>query len=165
MPHCPGSRHGGHSLSDVEGPSIQQQLFPTMTCFGCGPANPKGLRLQSFAAEVGTVAQFTPWPEHDNGLGFLNGGIICTVMDCHSATPVLLEAQRLDLALPDVPLPYVTAGLQVAYLRPTPLAAPCELRAHVTSADDTAMVVHVELWSEGKMRVQGEATWKRWRPR
>ena len=61
--------------------SIQERLFPTLRCFGCGPANPKGLRLRSFPAEGWVVARFAPWPEHDNGLGYLNGGIIATVLD------------------------------------------------------------------------------------
>ena len=74
--------------------SIQERLFPTLRCFGCGPANPKGLRLRSYPAEGSVVAVFTPWPEHDNGLGYLNGGIIATVLDCHSAAVVLLEAER-----------------------------------------------------------------------
>lgn len=145
--------------------SLQERFFPEMTCFGCGPANPKGLRLRSFAAEAGTAADFVPWPEHDNGLGFLNGGIICTVLDCHSATPMLLEAQRLGLTSGGVPLPFVTSGLTVRYLRPTPLAGSTRLRAWVSQADESAMEVDVELWAEGKLRVQGSATWKRWRPR
>ena len=147
------------------GISLQERFFPEMTCFGCGPANPKGLRLRSFAAEAGTVADFVPWPEHDNGLGFLTGGIICTVLDCHSATPMLLEAQRLGLTSGGVPLPFVTSGLTVRYLRPTPLAGSTRLRAWVSQADESAMEVDVELWAEGKLRVQGSDTWKRWRPR
>lgn len=136
-----------------------------MTCFGCGPANPKGLQLRSYPAEMGTTADFRPRPEHDNGLGFLNGGIICTVLDCHSATPVLLEAERLGLILDDVPLPFVTSGLRVEYLRPTPLTEVSHLRAWVTAADDSAMQVEVELWAHEKVRARGQATWKRWRPR
>jgi acyl-coenzyme A thioesterase PaaI-like protein len=152
-------------VSDDLGLSIQQRFFPDMTCFGCGPANSKGLQLHSYPAPTGTTADFMPWPEHDNGLGFLNGGIICTVMDCHSATPVLLEAERMGLSLGDVPLPFVTAGLTVKYLRPTPLTRPSRLHAQVTSADESAMDVAVELWADGKVRVQGTATWKRWHPR
>ena len=147
------------------GISLQERFFPEMTCFGCGPANPKGLRLRSFAAEAGTVAEFTPWPEHDNGLGFLNGGIICTVLDCHSATPVLLEAERMGPRSGAAPLPFVTSGLTVQYLRPTPLAGPTHLVAAVAQVDESAIEVDVELWADGKLRVQGSATWKRWRPR
>lgn len=153
-------------MSGVDsGASLQERFFPDMMCFGCGPANRKGLRLRSFPAETGTTAEFTPWPEHDNGLGFLNGGIICTVLDCHSATPMLLEAERMGLVSNAVGLPFVTAGLTVRYLRPTPLARTCQLHAAVASADESTMDVEVELWSDGKLRAQGNATWKRWNPR
>lgn len=145
--------------------SLQERYFPEMMCFGCGPANPKGLRLRSFAAEGGTVADFTPWPEHDNGLGFLNGGIICTVLDCHSATPMVLEAERLGLVSGDAPLPFVTAGLEVKYLRPAPLHETSQLRAIATSVTESSMTVEVELIWDDKVRAAGTAVWKRWRAR
>lgn len=152
--------------------SIQERFFPDLLCFGCGPANAKGLRLRSFpdgAANVEdeavTVADFTPWPEHDNGLGFLNGGIICTVLDCHSATPMLLAAERLGLMSGSTPLPFVTAGLDVRYLRPAPLHETSQLRAVVTAADGDRMAVDVELLWDGKVRAAGTAVWKRWRTR
>ncbi|TWH75672.1 acyl-coenzyme A thioesterase PaaI-like protein [Modestobacter roseus] len=148
------------------GPSIQQRLVPELTCFGCGPANPRGLRLASFATGDGVVAEFTPWPEHDNGLGYLNGGIISTLLDCHSAAAVLHEADLRGWGpLPGATLPYVTAGLDVRFLRPAPLAEPVTLRAVVTGADEAAMTVDVELVWDGRPRAAGVAHWKRWRPR
>lgn len=156
-------RYAGSMVELLPGESIQEHFLPAMTCFGCGPANPKGLRLRSFPGEGGTVAEFTPWPEHDNGLGFLNGGIICTVLDCHSATPMILEAARQGLT--DGVLPYVTAGLEVRYLRPTPLVGTMELRASVLTVAESGITVEVELGCEGKTRVVGTALWKRWRPR
>ncbi len=95
--------------------SLQERYYPDLPCFGCGPANDKGLRLRSFATTDGLVtASFTPWPEHDNGLGFLNGGIIATVLDCHSAAAVTHEAfTRGWPPLPGAALPYVTASLDV----------------------------------------------------
>ncbi|WP_353510813.1 PaaI family thioesterase [Intrasporangium sp.] len=146
--------------------SIQDRLFPDMTCFGCGPANPKGLRIKSYARDGVVTAQFESWPEHDNGLGFLNGGIISTVLDCHSAAAVLHEAdQRGWGQLPGAQLPYVTAGLDVRYLRPAPLREPVELRAVLRSADEAEMTVDVELWADGKVRASAGTLWKRWRPR
>ena len=156
-----------HLMSEAgdRGPSVQQRLYPTLNCFGCGPANPKGLRLRSYPADDGVVADFAPWPEHDNGLGYLNGGIIATVLDCHSAAVVVLEAERRGWpALPGAALPYVTAGLDVRYLRPTPLA-PIELRGVVRSASEAEMVADVEVWSDGKPRARASARWLRWRPR
>ena len=80
--------------TDVTGASIQERLYPDATCFGCGLANPKGLHLRSYAQDDVVVATFMPWPEHDNGLGYLNGGIIATLLDCHSGAAVLHEADR-----------------------------------------------------------------------
>ena len=147
--------------------SLQEQYFPDLPCFGCGPANDKGLRLRSFAAEDGSVrARFTPWPEHDNGLGYLNGGIIATVLDCHSAAAVTHEAYRRGWPpLPGAALPYVTAGLDVRYLRPAPKDAEVILVARVSDAEEAQMTAHVVLEWDGKPRAEGSAVWKRWRPR
>jgi acyl-coenzyme A thioesterase PaaI-like protein len=147
--------------------SIQQRLFPDLPCFGCGPSNEKGLQLRSFpAADGSVVATFMPWPEHNSGLGYLNGGIIATLLDCHSAAAVTHEAEvRGWKSVGDAALPYVTAGLDVRYLRPSPLHEAVELRAVITEADESQMISSVELIWDGKPRATGTATWKRWRPR
>jgi acyl-coenzyme A thioesterase PaaI-like protein len=147
-------------------PSIQDRFFPEMACFGCGPSNPKGLRLKSYPADGFVTATFTPWPEHDNGVGFLNGGIITTVLDCHSAAAVTEEAYARGWPpAPGASLSYVTAGLDVRFLRPSPLDEPVELRAVVGSATEAEMTVDVELIFDGKTRATAQAHWKRWRPR
>ena len=63
------------------------------------------------------------------------------------------------------PLLYVTAGLDVRYLRPVPLGQMLELRAVVASADDDQVTVEAELVWDGKPRAAASALWKRWRPR
>jgi acyl-coenzyme A thioesterase PaaI-like protein len=152
--------------ADVRGLSLQERLYPDLPCFGCGHGNPKGLRLRSYPGGDAVVATFLPWPEHDNGLGFLNGGIISTVLDCHSAAAVMLEAERRGWpALPGAALSYVTAGLDVRFLRPSPLLEASDLTAVVTSADEGEMTVHAELVHDGRTRASATAVWKRWRPR
>lgn len=151
---------------DAAGPSIQERLYPDATCFGCGQANPKGLHLRSYARQEEVVAWFTPWPEHDNGLGYLNGGIIATLLDCHSGATAFHEADRHGWrAAPGLPFPFVTAGLDVRYLRPAPLHEPIELRAVIAAADESVITVDVQLVWEGKPRAEASALWKRWRPR
>jgi acyl-coenzyme A thioesterase PaaI-like protein len=147
--------------------SLQERYFPDLPCFGCGPANEKGLQLRSYPRADGTVAAlFTPWPEHDNGLGYLNGGIIATVLDCHSAAAVTHEAfSRGWPPLPGAALPYVTAGLEVRYLRPAPLTETVALYAEVTDSSEAEMTAHVWLEWDGKTRAEVTALWKRWRPR
>jgi len=148
------------------GLSIQDQLFPELPCFGCGPNNPKGLHLRSYLLEGEVRARFTPWLEHDNGLGYLNGGIIATLLDCHSAAAALWEAHQHGWTpLPGAPLSHVTAGLDVRYLRPSPLTQTVDLRAVVTSATEQQISCLVELVWDGKIRATGTARWNRWRPR
>ena len=151
--------------------SIQEQLYPDLTCFGCGPANAAGLRLRSYPGDGypddGVVtAMFRPWPEHDNGFGYLNGGIISTLLDCHSAAAVMLEAQRRGwVRLPGATSAYVTAGLDVRFLRPAPLTEPVELVGRITAAEEAELTAAVVLAWDGRPRASAVATWKRWQPR
>lgn len=146
--------------------SLQERYFPDLPCFGCGPANERGLRLRSYLDGDDVVARFTPWPEHDNGLGFLNGGIIATVLDCHSAAAVIHAAATKGWGpLPGAALSHVTAGLNVRYLRPAPLEADVILRSRVVSAEEAEIVADVWLEYDGRRRAEAEAVWRRWRPR
>lgn len=146
--------------------SIQERLYPQLTCFGCGHANAKGLKLRSYPRDDIVVAAFRPWPEHDNGFGFLNGGIIATVLDCHSGAAVFHRTDLMGMGPPPgAPLLYVTAGLDLRYLRPVPLGPELELRAVVAEADADQVTVEAELVWDGKPRAAATTLWKRWRPR
>lgn len=146
--------------------AIQDRLYPDLTCFGCGPANDRGLQLKSYREGELIVARFTPWPEHDNGIGFLNGGIIATLLDCHSAAAVFdIADQNGWERLGGSAFSFITAGIDVEYLRPAPLDDTVELRARILSAREPEIVCEGELWWEGKVRARGTASWKRWRPR
>lgn len=143
--------------------SIQETYYPDIMCFGCGHANEKGLKLRSFERDGIVVATFRPWPEHDNGSGFLNGGIIATLLDCHGGAAVLLESERRGLGTGG--LSYVTAKIDVSYLRPTPLAEELELTAELLEASDDQITVQSAVHFDGKPRATGTALWKRFRPR
>lgn len=146
--------------------SIQDRLYPQAACFGCGPSNQKGLRLKSYPGDGVFVATFQPWPEHDNGVGFLNGGIISTLVDCHSAAAVMYEAsERGWMPLPGAALSHVTSRLDVRFRRPAPLHEPVQLRAVLTFVSEPEMTCAVELLIDDRQRATAEVTWKRWRPR
>jgi acyl-coenzyme A thioesterase PaaI-like protein len=146
--------------------SIQERYFPELTCFGCGHANAKGLKLRSYEIDGGIRATFLPWPEHDNGGGYLNGGIISTLLDCHGAAAVMLEAHRRGFEpAPGAILPFVTAELDVRFRRPAPLRDPLELTAELVAVDPSEMTVVAQMFWEGKVRATGTAVWKRWRAR
>jgi acyl-coenzyme A thioesterase PaaI-like protein len=146
--------------------SIQESLYPELTCFGCGHANPDGFHLRSFRDGGLTVAEFTPRPEYDNGFGFLNGGIIATVLDCHGAAVVMWEAAQRDWhAAPGAPVPFITAGFDVRFLRPTPLGPAVRLTGSPLSIDEGEIVVEATLEHDNKPRATMTATWRRFRPR
>ena len=146
--------------------SIQETFYPDLTCFGCGHANPDGLHLKSYRSPEGVVASFAALPRHDNGNGFVNGGILATILDCHTAAVVLAEAHARGWILPgDAALSFVTAGFDVRFLRPTPLGPALELFAQPESVSEHEMVVLGEVRYEAKVRVTMRATWKRFRPR
>lgn len=154
-----------------EGRSIQERLYPQLTCFGCGHANPKGLHLRSYpegdpGATGAVVAEFRPWPEHDNGFGFLNGGIVATLLDCHSGATVYNGVQAGAVpADAGPPALFVTAGLDIRYLRPAPLGETLGLRAEIVSAEADLVVVEAELVWGGKPRAVATSEWRPWRPR
>lgn len=138
--------------------SIQERLYPESTCFGCGQANPDGLQLKSYLSSDGVIANFIPGAAHSNGMGSLNGGIIATILDCHSGAAVLLDASGESDELTEL---WVTAGLELRYRLPTFLDHPCELRARITERTDSSLTVAATLKSDGKVRVQAQSRWAR----
>src|SRR4029453_16615683 len=71
------------SDTDFMEKSIQETYAPRLACFGCGPANDKGLHVRSFPEGDQVIAEWQPQPEHEAFTGMLSGGIIETVHDCH----------------------------------------------------------------------------------
>jgi uncharacterized protein (TIGR00369 family) len=104
-----------------EARSLQERYALRSTCFGCGPANEKGLRIRSFEqADGSVVTRFRARGEHEAFAGYLNGGIAGTLADCTmnwAATYALMRAKGLDAAPPTVTLEY---GLR--FQRPIPTA-------------------------------------------
>jgi hypothetical protein len=74
-------------------------------------------------------------------------------------------AQRGWDAPPGAPIPFITAGFDVRFLRPTPLAETVQLVGSTVSVDDKEIVVRSELISGEKVRAEMTASWKRFRPR
>lgn len=124
---------------DMNSKSLQETYAPANECFGCGPANPKGLRIRSFKSGDEYVSEWVPQKEYEAFTGMLNGGIIGTLLDCHcnwAATIHLMEASG-----DDHPPCTVTADYAIKLLRPTPTDAPIKLVARVVEAKaDRALV-------------------------
>ncbi|HKE00954.1 MAG TPA: PaaI family thioesterase [Planctomycetota bacterium] len=132
---------------------LQERYAPQNACFGCGPANEKGLRVRSTvpdgdaeAREV--VATWTPQAHHEAFPGVLNGGIVGALLDCHSNWTAAYHLMKKARAAS--PPCTVTADYAIKLLRPTPTSGPVTLRAHVVESTDDRAIVEANLEAGGK---------------
>jgi acyl-coenzyme A thioesterase PaaI-like protein len=129
--------------------SLQDRYAPKNRCFGCGPANEKGLRIKSFPQGDEVVAEFRPEPHHLAFPGVLNGGIAGALLDCHSnwaATWSLMNARKSS-----TPPCTVTSDFHVVLKRPTPLGEVLKLRAKVVEQSEDRAVVEASIEANGKV--------------
>lgn len=137
--------------------SLQMRYAPNGRCFGCGPANVDGLRIRSYEAGDGTVvATWQPRPEHEAFEGFVNGGIIGALIDCHSnwtAIAALLERS------PGGPAPStVTSDIAVSFRRPTPSDQPLRLIGRAVDVRNDRVTVETSVNVDEVMTATGRAT-------
>ena len=129
--------------------SLQERYAPRSICFGCGPANDKGLHIRSFVEGEEFIARFRPEAHHAAFEGVLNGGIIGTLLDCHcnwAAAHELMTAAGAS----EIP-PTVTADYSIALKRPTPVDVELILRARPVSRDGRRCVVEGTLEAAGRV--------------
>jgi acyl-coenzyme A thioesterase PaaI-like protein len=129
-------------------PSLQERYAPHNACFGCGPANPQGLRIRSFPEGDVVVAEWKPEPHYEAFPGMLNGGIIGALFDCHSNWAAAWHLMRRSRA--ESPPCTVTADFAVKLMRPTSSTAPVRLLARVVDSTDDRAIVEATMESGGK---------------
>ena len=137
-------------------PSLQERYAPRNACFGCGPANEKGLRIRSFEQGDELVAEWTAEKHHEAFEGMLSGGICGTLLDCHSNWASTVHLMRKAGAA--TPPCTVTADFAVKLLRPCPTAGPIHLRARVVESGEDRAVVEATLEAAGKVRATCRGT-------
>ena len=132
-------------------------------CFGCGRLNEHGHHIKSYWDGDETVARFVPRPHHTAIPGYVYGGVIASLIDCHGTGTAAAAAARLagheldgqDAGSPTAPR-FVTAALHVEYLRPTPLGPELEVRGTIKEASERKVVVDVALTADGQLTARGE---------
>jgi acyl-coenzyme A thioesterase PaaI-like protein len=128
---------------------LQERYAPHSTCFGCGPANDKGLRIRSRVQGDTVVADWKAEAHHEAFPGMVNGGIIGALLDCHSNWTAAWHLMRQ--AGLDQPPCTVTAEFAVKLKRPTPSAETLHLDATVAEATSDRAVIHATLSAGGKV--------------
>jgi acyl-coenzyme A thioesterase PaaI-like protein len=136
--------------------SLQDRFAPQSVCFGCGPANPQGLRIKSRVEGDRVVCDWTPQPFHHAFDDILNGGITAALLDCHgnwTAVHAFMVRERLE-----APPPTVTADMTVKMLRPTPMTSTLHLTAGIYQLMADRATVDASLEADGKLRATMRAT-------
>lgn len=122
-------------------------------CYGCGSLNAEGLQLKSYARNGQVVAEFIPANKYLGVPGFAYGGLIASLIDCHAMAAAAAGFQ--DPATGEVPRT-VTAGLEVRYLKPTPLDGRAfDLVATMAESSERKAVVEVTLAVDGQVTASG----------
>jgi len=126
--------------------SLQETYAPKSICFGCGPANEKGLRIRSFAlSDTETKAEFIPEKHHEAFPGMVNGGIIGALLDCHSNWTACYAIMK-QLGLEEPPCT-VTADFHVKLRAPTPSDQKMMLKARVSELKVDRAKIEAELFT------------------
>lgn len=127
-------------------------------CYGCGKLNKHGHHIKSYWDGNETIAHFQPEPYHTAIPGYVYGGLIASLIDCHStgtAAAARYKAENREMdSLPAIR--FLTASLKVDYLKPTPIDAVLELRGKVKEIKGKKVIVEVSLTAKGVLCARGE---------
>jgi len=127
-------------------------------CYGCGRMNELGHRIRTFWDGDETVTRYTPEPQHTAIPGFVYGGLLASLVDCHSTGTAAAAMYRAAGRTMDSepPFRFVTGSLHVDYLKPTPMGVELTLRGKVKEIRGRKVVVETTLYANGVATVRGE---------
>lgn len=150
----------GGDASDMATEQAFQDYYPDQLahCYGCGRLNEQGLQLKSFWDGDETVARFRPRPYHTAIPGYVYGGLIASLIDCHgtgTAAAAAYRAEGREMST-QPPFRFVTASLHVDYRRPTPMGVELEVRGWVKEIKGRKVVVGATVSAGGQICAEGE---------
>ncbi len=137
-----------------------QEFYPDdlSYCYGCGRLNEQGLQIKTYWDGEKSVAHFTPRPYHTAIPGYVYGGLLASLVDCHGTGTAAAAAYQAAGREPgtEPPFRFVTASLKVDYLKPTPLGPELELIGRVKEIKGRKVVVTIDLLANNELCVRGE---------
>jgi acyl-coenzyme A thioesterase PaaI-like protein len=137
-----------------------QDYYPDILahCHGCGRLNRTGHRIRSFWDGEESVCRFTPGPGHTSVPGYVYGGLLASLIDCHGTGTAAAAAYRSENRAMDTspPLRFLTASLHVDYLKPTPLGVTLEVRGKVGEISGRKVTIDEWILANGVTTVRGK---------
>jgi acyl-coenzyme A thioesterase PaaI-like protein len=137
-----------------------QDYYPddVAVCYGCGRNNPEGLHIQTQWQGTEGVCHFTPKSCHTAFPGYVYGGLIASLIDCHSMGTAIAAAHEMAGLEPTTEsgITFVTANLNISYLKPTPAGVELVLRSRVKEMHEKKAIITTSLYADGMECVRGE---------
>ncbi len=141
----------------IADPPALQDVWPTATCYGCGPSNAEGLHIKSYWAGDEVICTFRPLPKYNAGFdNVMYGGLVASLCDCHSVWAAIAATYRQEgREHGSIPIiSYVTANLNVSYKAPTPLDRPIVLRARVEEIAGRKATIRCGVYADDKQTAE-----------
>ena len=137
-----------------------QDYYPdnVAQCYGCGSQNNHGHQIKTHWEGDETVTFFTPEPYQTSVPGYAYGGLIASLIDCHStgtAAAAMYRSENREMdSLP--PFRFVTGSLHVGFLKPTPISGALEIRGRIKEIKGRKVIVESTVLAEGVVTARGE---------
>ena len=140
--------------------SAFQDFYPdnVAQCYGCGRLNAHGHQIRTIWDGDETVTRYTPRPEHTAIPGFVYGGLLASLIDCHctgTAAAAMYRAENREMDS-EPAFRFVTGSLHVDYLKPTPLGPELEIRGKVKEIRGRKVIVEATVYADGVATARGE---------
>lgn len=143
---------------------MEQQAFQTLYpaelshCYGCGKLNQHGLQIKSYWEGEETIAEVQPEPFHIGMQGFVYGGLIASIIDCHSTATAAAASYRAENRAMDTKpvIHFVTGALHVDYLKPTPIGVALKIRSKIKEIKGRKTIITSTLSANGEICARGE---------
>jgi acyl-coenzyme A thioesterase PaaI-like protein len=144
--------------SNTEKSPYIQDYMEGNICFGCGKDNPEGLQLKSYWEEDKCVCIFHSQEKYQGWKNLMNGGILATVIDCHTMGAATSYAYRQENRSYDSEptYRYATGTLTIKYLKPTPNTIPIKIIAQITEVKGRKTTMHCEAWAGDTLTAEAE---------
>jgi acyl-coenzyme A thioesterase PaaI-like protein len=127
-------------------------------CYGCGKLNEHGYQIKTFWDGEETLTTFTPKSYHTAVPGFVYGGLLASLIDCHatgSAAGAMYRKENREMDT-EPSFRFLTGSLFVKFLKPTPINCNLRIRGRIKAIDGKKVTIDVDVIADGIITVKGE---------
>ncbi|MGB1285365.1 MAG: PaaI family thioesterase [Aggregatilineales bacterium] len=137
-----------------------QDTYPdeVAVCYGCGRNNSHGLHVQTHWDGEEGICHFTPEAYHTAFPGYVYGGLIASLIDCHSLGTAIAALYQSEGRNPDTDpeITTVTGNLNVSYLKPTPIGVDLVIKARIKAISGRKVTVTSSVYANDVETARGE---------